>query len=433
MLLTPLTISIVVFLATVVMFMTGKVSLGIIGLTASVALELTGVLDSKSVWGNFANSSVVMFAALFVLSAGLMKTKLIDDFVNKLSKVQGNERKVLWACITVSIVLSTFMNSTAAVATMLPVMLIICERSNVNAKKIIKPSTDMANMWTASFPVGMGASFYLQNNMMIEEMGGSVQLGIFDMAIMKVPVLLCVTLVYLLFSLKLTPNDSLRNRAEPSSKNVSASSESLLSQAKQRLTYVIFTGTVVLMLLSGSLGWKISIALYPVLGCVLMVWCGILKPAEAASKLPIGIMFLVGGMLNVAAALGNTGGAEVIGEFMSALLGGTDNLYIILGVLFIVPCLCTQFMNNIAVANAFKPLAIATCMAIGLDPRLGLLGPEFAATASTLTPMASAPQAMIMGPGEYKFKDYIRLAIFPLVVYVIVFLIWCPLCAEFIW
>lgn len=427
----PLAISVIIFLATVAMFLSGKISLGLIGITASIALELTGVLDTATVWGNFTNSSVVMFAALFVLCAGLMKTRLIDNFVHKLSQVQGNERKVLWACIAISIILSTFMNSTAAVAAMLPVILIICERSQVNAKKIIKPSTDMANMWTASLPVGMGASTYLQNNVMIEQMGGNVELGIFDLAIMKVPVLVCVTLVYLFFALKLTPNDQIKHPIDQQETTVS--SDNLLPPVKETLTYIIFGGTVLLMLLSATFGWNISTALYPVVGCVLMVWLGILKPTEAAKKIPVEQVFLVGGMLNVAAGLGNTGGADIIGNFVSNLLGGTTNIYIVLAVLFIVPGICTQFMNNIAVANAFKPLAIATCMSIGIDPRLGLLGPEFAATASTMTPMASAPQAMIMGPGEYKFKDYLKCATLPLIVYVIVFLIWCPFCAGIIW
>ena len=124
-----LIISIIIFVITVILFFSGKFSLGLIGLCAAVALQLTGVLDAATVWNNFTNESVVMFVSLFVLSAGLMKTRLISNFVEKLAKLQGNERKVLWGCLIITMLLAVFMNATAAVATMLPMITLICERS----------------------------------------------------------------------------------------------------------------------------------------------------------------------------------------------------------------------------------------------------------------------------------------------------------------
>lgn len=110
-----LIISIIIFVITVILFFSGKFSLGLIGLCAAVALQLTGVLDAATVWNNFTNESVVMFVSLFVLSAGLMKTRLISNFVEKLAKLQGNERKVLWGCLIITMLLAVFMNATAAV------------------------------------------------------------------------------------------------------------------------------------------------------------------------------------------------------------------------------------------------------------------------------------------------------------------------------
>ena len=429
----PLAISITIFLITIVMFLSGKVALGMIGLTASVALQLTGVLPSATVWGNFTNTSVVMFVALFVLSAGLMKTSMIDRLVRKLSSVQGSQRTVLWSCLGICIIMSIFMNSTAAVSAMIPVILLICERSNVNARKIIKPCCDTANMWTASLPVGMGASSYLTTNLLIEQMGGTVEMGIFDNAIMKVPPLLATTAVYLFFSHKFTPNEPLKITEGQTLTSKETTRKEVLSPTKEKLTYVIFALTVATMLLSGAFRWSIPTFIFPVLGAMAMVFCGVLTAPEAAKKVPVDTILLVGGMLNVAAGLGATGGADVVGQTISNLLGGSTNLYFVLFVLFMVPFFCTQFMNNIAVGNAFNPLAIATCMAIGVDPRLGALATGLAATTSLLTPMASAPQAMIMGPGQYKFTDYIKCSIIPTIVFILSFMIYCPLMAKVIW
>lgn len=145
------------------------------------------------------------------------------------------------------------------------------------------------------------------------------------------------------------------------------------------------------------------------------------------------MVFLIGGMMNVAQALGSTGGAALIGDAVSKMLGGSTSTYAVIAVLFIVPAICTQFMNNIPVAQSFQPIAIATCLSIGVDPRLGSLAVGFASAASIATPMASVAQSMAMGAGEYKFTDYLKCSLLPLVIYSIVLVIWAPLAAKILW
>ena len=362
---TPLTISIIVFLITVAMFFTGKIALGLIGLTASVALQITGVLPAATVWGNFTNSNVVIFAALFVLTAGLMKTSLINNFIKTLADVKGNTGKVLIMCILISILISVFANSTAAVSAMIPVILGICERSQVNARKILKPCCDTANLWTGALPIGMGATTYVTANAMIQEMGGTVEMGIMDTAIMKIPVLLAVTIFYMFFSSRFLPDAPLS--ASTGDQSPAAKQGSVqLSPAKETLTYIIFGVVVACMLAAGVLRWTMPTYIYPVVGCIVMIFMGIISPKEATQKMPIDTLFLVGGMLNIASAL-------------------------------------------------------------------GVIAASFSATASLLTPMASAPQAMIMGPGEYKFLDYIKASSLPFLIHFIVLMIWAPIAGKLLW
>lgn len=427
----PLVITLIIFGVTVIMFFSGKFGLGLIGLCAAVALQLCGIVDANTVWANFTNSSVIMFVSLFVLSAGLMKTSLINRFVQKLSTVQGNERKVLWGCLTITILLAIFMNATAAVATMLPMISIICEKSNVNPRKIMKPCCDTANIWVGALPMGVGASAYLTTNAMIEQMGGTQTMGILDYFIIKAPVLIVVSLYYYFVVTKLLPNElpTEMKKEAAATKDFSAQ----ISPTKEIITYVLFFGTVVCMILGSLLGWKVPTYMMPVISGILMVLTGVLTPKEAAKSIPINMILLIGGMLTVATALGSTGGAAIMGEFVTKLLGGSNSSVLILAVLFIVPCIMTQFMNNIPVAQAFTPIAIATCMAGGADPRLGCAAVSFAATASILTPMASVAQAMCMGPGEYKITHYLKSAGPALIIYFIVLMLWSPIAAKLLW
>lgn len=426
----PLTISILVFLGTVALFFYGKIALGLIGLTASVILQLTGVLPASTVWGNFTNSSVVIFASLFVLSAGLMKTQMMNNFIQTLSNLKGNSRKILWLCILISTVMSILTNSTATMSAMIPVILGICERSGVNARKILKPACDTANLWTASMPVGMGVTMYATMNSMLTEMGCEVQMGIMDSAIMKTPVLLGTTVFYLFFSAKFLPDEPLKN---PIALQESSTTQAKLSPVKEKLAYGLFFAVVACMLAAGILRWSLPTYIYPVVGAIILVFSGVLDAKEAIKAIPLDIMLLVGGMLNIGAALGNSGGAEVIGNAVSGLLQGSTNIYLVLGVLFMIPAICTQFMNNIAVINGFLPICIATCVSVGIDPRLGAMAALFAGTASLLTPMASAPQAMIMGPGEYSVKDYFVASILPFILHLVILMIWAPIAAKLLW
>lgn len=279
--------SIIIFVITVILFFSGKFSLGLIGLCAAVALQLTGVLDAATVWNNFTNESVVMFVSLFVLSAGLMKTRLISNFVEKLAKLQGNERKVLWGCLIITMLLAVFMNATAAVATMLPMITLICERSEVNPKKVIKPCCDMANLWVGALPLGVGASTYLTTNLTIQQMGGTQEMGILDTMILKLPVLIAVSVYYFLFVRKFLPNDlPLAMRAEMSGSS-NKHGEVQLSPAKENIAYFLFFGTVACMVAGSLLGWPISTFMYPVIGGILMVLTGVLTAQEATKSIPL--------------------------------------------------------------------------------------------------------------------------------------------------
>lgn len=251
-----------------------------------------------------------------------------------------------------------------------------------------------------ALPLGVGASTYLTTNLTIQQMGGTQEMGILDTMILKLPVLIAVSVYYFLFVRKFLPNDlPLAMRAEMSGSS-NKHGEVQLSPAKENIAYFLFFGTVACMVAGSLLGWPISTFMYPVIGGILMVLTGVLTAQEATKSIPLEMVFLIGGMLSVANALGSTGGATLIGDAVSKVLGGTTNSYIVLAVLFAVPAIMTQFMNNIPVAQAFTPIAIATCFTVGVDPRLGATAVGFAATASIMTPMAAVAQSMAMGPGS---------------------------------
>lgn len=68
----------------------------------------------------------------------------------------------------------------------------------------------------------------------------------------------------------------------------------------------------------------------------------------------------------------------------------------------------TEIVSNNAVAVTCTPFVIGLARALGVDPRpLVMIG----ATASFATPIGYHTNALVYGPGGYKFSDFIRFAV----------------------
>ena len=68
----------------------------------------------------------------------------------------------------------------------------------------------------------------------------------------------------------------------------------------------------------------------------------------------------------------------------------------------------TQIMSNLATLTIFIPLVVSACMKIGIDPRAAVVGVLTASCISIMTPMAAPCQIMIIEPGGYTLKDYLK-------------------------
>lgn len=101
---TPLQITLVILLLTIIAFASGKIPIAVISSGIMIALILTGVRTPEEAFSGFINTNVVMFVAMFVIGAGLTKTKLIDHAQNLVIRYKENPRMltffILSGCIS---------------------------------------------------------------------------------------------------------------------------------------------------------------------------------------------------------------------------------------------------------------------------------------------------------------------------------------------
>ncbi len=169
-------------------------------------------------------------------------------------------------------------------------------------------------------------------------------------------------------------------------------------------------------------GW-LPIAITAILGVTLMILTGCLTMEEAYRTINWMAIFLIAGMLPLGIAMGQTGASQLLANGMVELIGGFGPLAIVAG-FFILAAMASQFMPNPAVAVLLAPIALQTASDLGISPYTLMMTVAVSASAAFLSPVGHAANVLVMGPGRYRFSDYVKVGLpLTLVVLVIVLII----------
>jgi di/tricarboxylate transporter len=138
-----------------------------------------------------------------------------------------------------------------------------------------------------------------------------------------------------------------------------------------------------------------------------------ITPSDAYREVEWRAVILIGCMLGLGEAMTSTGTAKYLATMVASSISGLDPLWLLAG-FFLLTVALTQPMSNQAAAAVILPIAIATAIELGLNPRTFTMMIAVAASCSYLTPLEPAC-LMVYGPGRYKFSDFFRVGA-PLVV-----------------
>ena len=171
--------------------------------------------------------------------------------------------------------------------------------------------------------------------------------------------------------------------------------------------------------------WPASFVLF--IGALAMILTGCLSMDEAYQAIDWRSVFLVAGMLPVGIALANTGAAKLLGNTITQLTVGLGPMAVVAG-LFIITTILNQFIpGGSAVPAVLTPIAIEAARNVGSDPRAFALVVAIATGTSMLTPFAHPVNVLVMGPGGYHFRDFLRLGLPVIIIIFVVVMIALPL------
>ncbi|CAN5643644.1 hypothetical protein BH24ACI3_BH24ACI3_15350 [soil metagenome] len=124
----------------IVLFVTEIVRIDLVGLSVLVALALTGLVTSEQAIAGFSNPAVIKVWSMYILSAGLARTGVSRVLGNQLMRfATGGEGKLISILMTITALLSSFMNNICVAAMFLPITIDIARRSGRQASKLLLP------------------------------------------------------------------------------------------------------------------------------------------------------------------------------------------------------------------------------------------------------------------------------------------------------
>ncbi len=142
-------------------------------------------------------------------------------------------------------------------------------------------------------------------------------------------------------------------------------------------------------------------------GALAMILTGCLNIRQAVRAFDRRIYLMIGAALAAATALESTGGAVVLANAAVEMVAGQPN-WVVLSVLFLVVSITTNILSNNATVVLFTPIALGIATKIGAAPLPFVVAVMLASSCAFATPVGYQTNLLVMGPGHYRFSDYLR-------------------------
>lgn len=381
------------------LFVTEMIPLAMTAIGASVACCALGLVPENQIFLGLADSTVVLFGGMFVVGAAMFYTGLAQKIGGGVVRMFGKgENSLMFGIMTIAALMSAVLSNTGTTACLIPVVMGICANAKISASRELMP---------LAFAAGLGGTITLIGtppnilaNVALKAAGmPELQFGFFEYAWIGIPITIA-GIVYMMFIGKyLLPKDSGTLNLEIDEEIL----ENETSTQKQIICGIIMVGVI------GSMATGIvPLEIAAVVGAVIAVLTGCLTEKQAYNSIDWVTIFLFAGMIPVATAMNTSGAGKLIAEATVKMLGGDPSPYMVTAVLFVLAVVLTQFMSNTASKALLCPVGIALSAQMGASPKAVLMAILIASSCAFASPVGTPPNTLVLGPGGYKFMDYLK-------------------------
>ena len=377
------------------LFVTEMIPLAMTAIGASVACCALGLVPENQIFLGLADSTVVLFGGMFVVGAAMFYTGLAQKIGGGVVRMFGKgENSLMFGIMIIAALMSAVLSNTGTTACLIPVVMGICANAKISASRELMP---------LAFAAGLGGTITLIGtppnilaNVALKAAGmPELQFGFFEYAWIGIPITIA-GIVYMMFIGKyLLPKDS-------GTLNLEIDEEILENETSTQKQ--IICGIIIGSMATGIVPLEIA----AVVGAVIAVLTGCLTEKQAYNSIDWVTIFLFAGMIPVATAMNTSGAGKLIAEATVKMLGGDPSPYMVTAVLFGLAVVLTQFMSNTASKALLCPVGIALSAQMGASPKAVLMAILIASSCAFASPVGTPPNTLVLGPGGYKFMDYLK-------------------------
>lgn len=382
------------------LFVTELIPLAVTAVGAAVSCWLLGLIPVEQIFVGLADPTVVLFGGMFVVGAAMFYTGLAQQIGSTVVKMcSTGENRLMFGIMAVAALMSAFLSNTGTTACLIPVVLAICANARISASRELMP---------LAFAAGLGGTITLIGtppnilaNVALKAAGmAELQFGFFEYAYIGIPITVAGIFYMMFIGKYLLPKEM--QELEPLEIEQEITAETA-SRSKQIICGLIMAGVILTMAVD-----IVPLEVAAVTGALLCVLTGCLTEKQAYNSIDWITIFLFAGMIPVASAMNTTGAGKLIAEATVKMLGGNPSPYLVTAVLFCLAVLLTQFMSNTASKALLCPVGIALSAQMGASPKAVLMAILIASSCAFASPVGTPPNTLVLGPGNYKFLDYVK-------------------------
>lgn len=427
----PQYIALAILAGVVLLLVTEWVSMGIVGFGAVVALVVFGVIESDTAFAMLGAPIILLVTCAFVFGEAFFKVGLADligSWVERIAQKygHGSEKFVIALAMIILAAMSTVLPNLGVAAALLPVLMVIARTTGIATARVLIP---------AAFASSLGGMITLigsPNNLIGRgalESGGAGTMGFFDIAVVGLPFAIVGVLYLVFIGTRWLPGGSAaieytkdgdsgeigRFNGVDTDQNMGGGGNTTLVRATEKVQVAKWKRNLTLVMFGV---FVLGIALEPVimvpsfivglLALGVLLVSGVLSEHDAYKSISWSTLFFIVGILTLADAIVATGASDLLANGLLILLGGNPSEVVLVGALFLFTALLTQFMSNTATAGIFAPVAVSIGLGMGGDPKALVLAVVLGASCAFVTPIGTPANMMMVGPGNIKFLDWVK-------------------------
>ncbi len=387
----------------IILIMVDKLPFGAPPLIACLLLAVFKIVDLKTAFGGFSNPTIIMLASFMAIMAALQKTSFIVKFKNAMFNTanKGGFKAYILMILVVMLGCSLFgTGSTAYYVLTIGLLSALPYNKKLPPSRVLMPAGFAANHPLFPFNVALQYGIVMA---VLQSAGVNINVSLVKFSVVNL-ILSMGFLLWCILAYKTLPDHPIATAEDKADVK-----ESTLPKWKETATYLIFVIAVIGMILQsiiGDTGYSIT-----GLAVAALLILGIMDLKEIRDAISQPIILMSAGVIGIADALGSTGLTNLVGTQVANMLGNNINPFVLVFAFCVLTSvLATMTGSTIGTVYVFAPLAIATCVKLGLDPTAAAAAIVVSGWCGHFLPIDGMP-AMIMGAGDYKITEFWKFTI----------------------